>query len=82
MEVEEALVADDIKAVEEELGDLLFAVVNISRYLKIDPEQALRKANHKFETRFHYLETHAGQPLADTGMDEMNRLWDEAKRRL
>lgn len=79
LEVEEALVADDAKAIEEELGDLLFAVVNISRYLKIDPEQALRKANHKFEARFHYMETHAQKPLSEAGMVEMNRLWDEAK---
>lgn len=82
LEVEEALMAKDAKAVEEELGDLLFAVVNISRYLKIDPEQALRKANHKFEARFHYMETHASQALTETGMDEMNRLWDQAKTHL
>lgn len=82
MEVEEALAADDINAIEEELGDLLFAVVNISRYLKIDPEQTLRKANQKFEARFHYMETHSSKPLADAGMEEMNRLWDEAKANL
>lgn len=82
LEVEEALIADDTKAIEEELGDLMFAVVNISRYLKIDPEQTLRKANHKFENRFHYMENHAQQPLSETSIEEMNCLWDQAKTHL
>ena len=81
IEVEEALVAGDAAATEEELGDLLFAVVNISRYLKIDAEQALRKANQKFERRFHYIETHLGKPLLQASIDEMNQLWDEAKKK-
>lgn len=79
LEVEEALVAENHSTVVEELGDLLFAVVNISRYLKIDPEQALRGANQKFERRFHYIETESSTPLQATSIDEMNRLWDEAK---
>lgn len=80
MEVEAELDSGDAAALEEELGDLLFAVVNIARYQKIDPEQALRIANQKFEQRFHYIETNADQPLADTSIHEMNRLWDEAKQ--
>ncbi len=79
LEVEEALAKQDQAAVAEELGDLLFAVVNISRYLKIDPEQALRNANQKFEQRFHYIEQHVEQSLSETSIDEMNRLWDQAK---
>jgi nucleoside triphosphate diphosphatase len=79
MEVEQALAANDRAAVAEELGDLLFSVVNVSRYLNIDPEQALRQANLKFEQRFHYIETHADKPLADTSIETMNKLWDEAK---
>ncbi|HWV16135.1 MAG TPA: nucleoside triphosphate pyrophosphohydrolase [Cellvibrio sp.] len=79
-EVEEALHGKDSQALEEELGDLLFSVVNISRYLKIDPEQALRKANHKFEQRFSYIEAHIVPSLAAAGIEEMNRLWDEAKK--
>lgn len=79
MEVEEALAEQNHDAVAEELGDLLFAVVNISRYLKIDPEQALRNANQKFEQRFHYIEQHVPQALSETSIDEMNKLWDEAK---
>lgn len=78
-EVEEALAAADHQAVEEELGDLLFAVVNISRFLKLDAESALRAANRKFERRFGYLEEHASAPLPEAGMDELNRLWNQAK---
>ncbi len=80
MEVEAELNSGDNAALEEELGDLLFAVVNIARYQKIDPEQALRRANQKFEQRFHYIETNSPAPLAETSIDEMNRLWDKAKR--
>lgn len=78
-EVEQALQAKDSKAIEEELGDLFFAVVNIARYLKIDSEQALRKANRKFEARFNYIETHLDKPIAAASIDEMNLLWDKAK---
>lgn len=79
MEVEAELDSGDMAALEEELGDLLFAVVNIARYQKIDPEQALRRANQKFEQRFHFIETHSSTPLTETSIDEMNRLWDQAK---
>jgi nucleoside triphosphate diphosphatase len=78
-EVEEALIAEDNEAIEEELGDLFFAVVNVSRYLKIDPEQALRKASQKFEDRFSYIETHLNKPLAEASIEEMTVLWDQAK---
>ena len=80
MEVEAELVSGDREALEEELGDLLFAVVNIARYQKIDPEQALRRANHKFEQRFHFIETNSTTPLVETSIHEMNRLWDQAKK--
>lgn len=79
IEVEQALTANDAAAVAEELGDLFFSVVNISRYLNIDPEQALRQANRKFAQRFHYIETHVETPLAETSIEIMNKLWDEAK---
>lgn len=80
MEVEAELDSGDESALEEELGDLLFAVVNIARYQKIDPEQALRRANQKFEQRFHFIETNSQTALAETSIHEMNRLWDEAKK--
>jgi nucleoside triphosphate diphosphatase len=80
LEVEEALTHRDSEAIEEELGDLLFSVVNISRYLKIDPEQALRKANRKFEHRFNFIERNSEHALVDTTLAEMNRLWNLAKQ--
>lgn len=80
-EVEEALAEKDIAAVTEELGDLLFAVVNVSRYLKLDAEAALRAANQKFEQRFHFMEQHSNTPLAETPMSVLNQLWDTAKQK-
>lgn len=61
----------------EELGDLLFAVVNLSRHLNIDPEEALRKANRKFEARFRAIETAPG--FEEMSLDEKEALWREAK---
>lgn len=69
-------------AVEEELGDLLFTCVNLARHLAVDPEQALRRANKKFEDRFRYLESKinkAGADIDKAGLDEMDALWEEAK---
>lgn len=70
-------------AIEDEIGDILFVVVNIARHLKVDPEQALRKANAKFRRRFGYVERtlgEAGTSLAEASFDEMEALWQEAKR--
>ncbi len=66
----------------DELGDLLFATVNIARHLKIDPETALRGANQKFERRFAYIEQHlakAGKKPSDSTLAELDALWNEAK---
>lgn len=79
LEVEAELDSGDRQALEEEIGDLLFAAVNIARYMKIDPEQALRLASQKFERRFNFIETNIRQPLENSSIDEMNRLWDLAK---
>lgn len=62
----------------EELGDLLFAVVNLARHLNIEPETALREANRKFEQRFRSIETVPG--FADISLDEKERLWVAAKK--
>jgi ATP diphosphatase len=70
------------EAAAEELGDLLFAVVNLSRHLEIDAESALRGANAKFERRFRLMEQLAagrGRPLANLTADEWDALWRESK---
>ena len=67
---------------EEEMGDLLFAVVNLARWLEIDPEIALKKANAKFAARFRGMEKMAaesGKALADVPREQMERLWEHAK---
>jgi ATP diphosphatase len=64
--------------VEEEVGDLLFAVVNFARHLKVDPEEALRKANRKFERRFRAIEQAPG--FSDMTLDEQEALWSLAKK--
>ncbi len=63
---------------EEEVGDLLFAAVNFSRHLNVDPEEALRKANRKFEKRFRAIEQAPG--FTDMSLDEMEALWVAAKQ--
>ena len=70
--------------VEGEIGDLLFVLVNIARFLKVDPEQALRKTNAKFRRRFAHVEAgleERGKTLRETNVDEMESLWQEAKQR-
>jgi ATP diphosphatase len=66
---------------EEEIGDLLFAVVNRARKLGIYPEAALRAANAKFERRFRAMEAEAGQVFASLGLDAKEALWQEMKER-
>ncbi len=83
-ELEQARAAGTQEAMEDELGDLLFVVVNIARFLRVDPEQALRKTNAKFRTRFEHVERGVeaqGKTLKEAGIEEMERLWQEAKRK-
>jgi uncharacterized protein YabN with tetrapyrrole methylase and pyrophosphatase domain len=69
--------------VEDELGDLLFGLVNLARFVKVDPEQALRKTNAKFRQRFGYVErklAERGRSTAQSSIEEMESLWQEAKK--
>ncbi|WP_311969216.1 nucleoside triphosphate pyrophosphohydrolase [Pseudomonas baltica] len=82
-EVLEAMASGDQAAISDELGDLLFSVVNLARHLKVDPENALRSANRKFERRFRFIEqalrdTH--RPIEDCTLEDLDALWGEAKR--
>ena len=67
---------------EEEFGDILFATVNLARWNKIDAEQALLKANKKFEKRFRKMEELAVKPLNEYSFEEFDNLWKDAKRSL
>ncbi len=68
---------------EEEVGDLFFVLVNIARYLSVDPESALRKTNRKFKRRFQWMEARlqeSGRSADQASMDELESLWQQAKR--
>lgn len=83
-ELKNAIKSGNKDKMEEEIGDLLFSVVNLARFLKIDPEGALRKTNRKFEERFKKLEKLAqqkGRSLKDMSLSEMDSLWEEIKKR-
>src|SRR5258708_2650515 len=82
-ELKKALGEQDQRKMEEELGDLLFAAVNLSRFLKIDPEIALKKANAKFSSRFRAMERMArknGREFKDLPREQMEAVWDAAKQ--
>jgi tetrapyrrole methylase family protein/MazG family protein len=81
-ELRKAQSAQSSRQIEEELGDVLFAAVNLARFLKVDPEIALKRTNAKFSSRFREMErlAHAsGRALADVPRNEMESLWEQAK---
>jgi tetrapyrrole methylase family protein/MazG family protein len=81
-EFKDAMARKEEVAIEEELGDVLFMLVNISRFIGVNPEDALRKTISKFISRFRYIEMAAaesGRKLSDMSLAEMDALWDEAK---
>jgi tetrapyrrole methylase family protein / MazG family protein len=83
-EFREALGLNDTKRAQEELGDLLFVLANVARFLKINPEHALRKTIQKFISRFRYVEVSLkkkGKSLRQSNLIEMDRLWEEAKHK-
>lgn len=81
-EFKEAEIEKDKNHMEEEMGDILFAIVNLARWNKIDAEQALLKANKKFEKRFRKMEDLATKPLNDYSFEEFDNLWKQAKKAL
>ena len=83
-EFRSALKSKEQKEIEDELGDIFFVLVNISRFVGVNPEDALRKTISKFISRFRYIEMKArdaGKNISDMTLEEMDTLWDEAKER-
>jgi len=66
---------------EEEFGDLMFSLINYARFLKVDPELALERTNRKFIKRFQYIEENAPKDLQEMTLEEMDALWNEAKKK-
>ena len=81
-EFKQAKNENDKAHMEEEYGDILFAAVNLARWNKIDAEQALLKANKKFEKRFRKMEELATKPLTEYSFEEYDALWKQAKKEL
>ncbi|MFA7060711.1 MAG: nucleoside triphosphate pyrophosphohydrolase [Pedobacter sp.] len=82
-EFEEAMTGGNNDRMEAELGDLLFAIVNLGRFLSINPEEALRKTINRFEQRFQHVEDtlHSqGRQMNNATLEEMDTLWEEAKQ--
>ncbi len=83
-ELDAAVESGSSAAIEEEMGDVLFALSNLARHLEVDAEVALTAAIEKFSKRFHYLESSLeakGRSVNDASMDELDELWEESKRR-
>jgi tetrapyrrole methylase family protein/MazG family protein len=81
-ELKRAIASTQHREIEEEIGDLLFATVNLARLLQVEPEEALRKANEKFIRRFKELERRAkaqGRELREMSLNEMDEIWDQIK---
>jgi MazG family protein len=79
---DQAASAEQLKEVEGEIGDLFFTLVNLARYLAVDPESALKKTNRKFRRRFQYVESklkERGSKLETASLDDMEALWQQAK---
>jgi MazG family protein len=84
-ELEEAVGSRSVSSIEEEFGDLLFAVVNLARHLNVDPEKALTSANYKFERRFRDMESAVrkdGKVLNGQSLESLDKEWRAAKNRV
>ncbi len=83
-ELKAAIKSGRQRDVEDELGDLLFVLANIARHTGVDPEQAVRSTNSKFESRFGYVEKcvhHSGKPWQEFTLAELDQFWSQAKRK-
>ena len=81
-ELKSAMRDKDESDIEEEIGDLLFAVVNLSRKVGVEPENALKKTNYKFRQRFRFIEDQLEserKTFEEVSLDEMDSLWNKAK---
>lgn len=78
-ELHEAIETKTQADIEEEFGDVLFSLINYSRFINVDPETALEKINKKFKYRFEHIEAQATKPLQEMTLEEMDVLWNEAK---
>lgn len=82
-EFKEAITGNNIEKISEETGDILFTLVNIARFIKVNPEEALAKTIDKFIKRFRYIEKEAvdtGKEISKMSLKEMNEIWERAKR--
>ena len=82
-ELKEAINENESDKISEEIGDLLFVIVNLARKLKVEPETALKKTNRKFRKRFAFIESQLksqNKTLEDSNLEEMDALWNEAKK--
>lgn len=82
-EMQEMEVAGNLVELEKEMGDVFFALINYCRFVNINPENALRKTNDKFISRFQYVETRlrdAGKSMQDSTLEEMDKYWEESKK--
>jgi len=81
-ELREAAAAGDVPHIEEEIGDLLFVIVNLARRFDVEPETALKRTNRKFRERFRFIEDQleaSGSSLDEANLEEMDQLWNKAK---
>jgi tetrapyrrole methylase family protein/MazG family protein len=82
-ELEEHLGGAEMEPIKAEIGDILFAVVNLCRKLSVDPETSLKKTNQKFKRRFHFIETQlkaADREIQDCPIEDLEKLWQESKQ--
>jgi len=81
-EFQQAIAHESRSRQQEELGDLLFVIINLARWYDLDPDAALQGTNQRFIQRFSHVETLAGRPLTDYSIEELENLWQQAKAQL